>query len=102
VAFSDADEATTRRRPALAAAVPEGRDQFGIVRVLMVTSARQGSRPFDVPVSDPRGTGLSHACVVRVAKVAVLGARLAERIGALGVPDREAVRAGLLDLLGRA
>jgi mRNA interferase MazF len=99
VAFPYADEATSRRRPALVVAVPEAHDQLGIVWVLMITSARHMSLPFDVPVCDLRGTGLSHACVVRVTKVAVLDARLAERIGALGVAGRDAVRGNMLNLL---
>jgi len=105
VAYPYADEVTTRRRPALVAAVPEVHDQFGILWMLMITSARHAAWPFDAPVSDLAGTGLSHACVVRSAKVAVLDARLVERIGVLGVADREAVRNGLssvlTDVLGR-
>ena len=48
---------------------------------------------------DLGGSGLSHACVVRTAKIAVLDAQLAVRIGVLASADRAKVRQNLRDLL---
>lgn len=99
VDFPYADAARTRRRPALVVAAPAADDRVSILWVLMITSASQGLRPSDVPVSDlPRG-GLSHACVVRVSKIATLDARLASRIGELAPPDRVKVAAHVREAL---
>jgi len=100
VDFPFADEATTRRRPALVIATPSATDTFSILWVLMITSAARGRWPLDIPISDLRLGGLSHACVVRTSKVTTLDARLAIRIGELAVADRAKVAACLSDLLG--
>jgi mRNA interferase MazF len=100
VDFPFADEATTRRRPALVVATPSATDSFSIVWVLMITSAAQGRWPLDVPISDLRLGGLTHACVIRSSKVTALDARLAVRIGELGATDRAKVAACLRELLG--
>ena len=99
VDFPYADQAATRRRPALIVAVPDIHDDFAILWLLMITSARHMPWPFDVPVSDLRGTGLSHGCVVRTAKIAVLDAQLAVRIGELATADRTQVRENLREVL---
>ena len=102
VDFPCADQATTRRRPALVIAAPAATDAFSIVWVLMITSAAQGHWPLDVPISDLHRGGLSHACVVRVSKVTTLDARLATRIGDLAMSERAQVSACLAELLGNA
>lgn len=98
--FPFADQAATRRRPALAIAAPAATDAFSILWVLMITSAARERWPLDVPISDLRLGGLTHACVVRVGKVATLDSRLAARIGELSVADRAKVAACLSELLG--
>jgi mRNA interferase MazF len=102
VDFPFADEATTRRRPALVIAAPATTSAFSVVWVLMITSAAQGPWPLDVPISDLRRGGLSRACVVRTSKVATLDSRLATRIGELAAGDRAKVAACLTDLLRTA
>lgn len=100
--FLFADQDTTRRRPALVVAAPAATDPFAVLWVLMITSAAHERWPLDVPISDLGLGGLSHACVVRVRKVATLDQRMATRIGELSTFDRSEVAAGLRTLLGSA
>jgi mRNA interferase MazF len=100
VDFPFADEAATRRRPALVIAAPSATDAFSIVWVLMITSANRGLWPLDVPVSDLGRGGLPHACVVRTSKVATFDSRIADRIGELAEPDRAKVSAAVRAILG--
>jgi mRNA interferase MazF len=102
VDFPFADEATTRRRPALVIATPAATDAFCIIWVLMITSAAQGRWPTDVPISDLRRGGLSHPCVVRTSKITALDSRLATPIGDLAATDRGRVAVYLNDLLATA
>ena len=99
VYFSFADAARTRPRPALVVAIPEVPGDFGVLWVVMITSAPRGTWPLDVPVSDLTLGGLDHACVVRISKITVLDARLAVRIGVLSEVDRTKVRGGLWAVL---
>ncbi len=99
VDFPFADQAATRRRPALVLAAPAATDAFAVLWVLMITSAARERWPLDVPISYLPLGGLSHACVVRVSKVTTLDARLAARIGELSTPDRLEVASGLRTLL---
>ncbi len=100
VDFPFADQATTRRRPALVIAAPPAIEAFSVLWVLIITSAARGRWPLDVPISDLHTGGLSHACVVRTAKVTTLDSRLAARIGELSAADRAKVGACLGKLLG--
>jgi mRNA-degrading endonuclease toxin of MazEF toxin-antitoxin module len=99
VDFPFADEATTRRRPALVIANAPANDVFSILWIVMITSARHGQWPLDVPVSDLAIGGLSHACVVRTSKITGLDSRLATRIGTLAVADQGRVSRGLRTIL---
>jgi mRNA interferase MazF len=99
VEFPFADQAAMRRRPALVIATPDIGQDFGIVWLLMITSARHTRWPSDVAVTQLPGTGLAHACVVRSAKVATVDARLVTRIGTLAAVDRKAVRDSLAGLM---
>jgi mRNA interferase MazF len=101
VDFPYADQPAKRRhRPALVIAVRRIDDRVAILWLLMITSARHSAWPHDAPVTALRGTGLPRTCIVRVAKVAVLEAQLAWKIGTLAVADRARVRDGLATLLG--
>ena len=101
VDFPYADEPTIRRhRPALVIAVQWVDERVRILWLLMITSARHSAWPYDSPITLLAGTGLLRPCIVRVAKIAVLEARLAVRIGALAAADRAGVRDGLRALLG--
>jgi mRNA-degrading endonuclease toxin of MazEF toxin-antitoxin module len=94
VDFPFADQPRTRRRPGLVVAVPAVQDDFAILWVLMITSAR-APWPHGVAISDLGRGGLDHPCVVRTSKIAVLDTRLTIRIGELSRPDRVKVRTGL-------
>lgn len=100
VDFPFADEAATRRRPALVIAAPSVTDAFSIIWVLMITSANRGPWPLDVPVSDLRRGGLPHACVVRTSKIATFDSRIADWIGELAEADRAKVSAAVRTILG--
>ncbi len=100
VDFPFADQAATRRRPALVIGTPSATDAFSLLWVLMITSATRGLWPLDVPVSDLQRGGLPHACAVRTSKVATFDVRLAELIGDLAEEDRGKVSAGLRTILG--
>lgn len=65
----------------------------------MISSARHAPWPHDVPITVLPGTGLSHAGVIRTAKIATFDAKLAVRIGALGTQDRGKVKAGIKEIL---
>ena len=98
-----ADEPSVRRhRPALVIAVVPVDEDPAILWLLMITSARHSAWPHDAPVTVLAGTGLSHPCIVRVAKAAVLESRFAARIGSLGDADRACVRHGLAAVLAPA
>ena len=104
VDFPFADENSLRLRPALVIASAPATDDFAILWVLMITSAgqaqgRAGRWPGDVAISDLQLGGLSRPCVVRTGKVTSLDQRLAVRIGALALDDREGVASYLRDLL---
>ena len=100
VDFPFADEARTRRRPALVIAHLPATERFSIVWTLMITSATRGVWPGDVPVTDLDLGGLPRPSMVRSGKVAALDARLVERIGALSEGDRGRVAACVREALG--
>jgi len=101
VEFPHADDPAIRRhRPALVIAVESADARVRVLWLLMITSARHSAWPYDSPITLLPATGLPRPCIVRVAKIAVLEARLAVRIGALAAVDRAGVREGLRALLG--
>ena len=59
IALPHADTAAGSVRPGLAIATPAATDTFGIVWLLMTTSARHAGWPDDVAVDDPASAGLS-------------------------------------------
>ncbi len=89
-----------RHRPALVITVRTVDERLVILWLLMITSARHSAWPHDAPITVLEGTGLPRPCIVRVAKVAALEARLALKVGTLAVADRARVRDGLSALLG--
>ena len=95
VPFPYTDRAVQQRRPALVVAVPDAPETPELLWVLMVTSTANRGWPGDVAVADLRAAGLPAPSVVRSAKIAIIEARDAERIGRLQVQDCELVRAAL-------
>jgi mRNA interferase MazF len=102
VDFLYADSAAGGVRPGLAIATPAATDTFGIVWILMITSARHARWPDDVAVDDLAAAGLSHASVIRTGKIAAIDARLLATIGRLAKPNRAAVTERLIRHLGLA
>lgn len=91
VPFPYADRPVRQRRPALVVAADAVQANHCLIWVLMITSADNRGWPDDVVVSDLEKSGLPAPSVVRTAKVAVIDARDAERLGALPASDRAEV-----------
>jgi len=91
VAFPFADSTARRNRPGLVISAPNVHERFGILWVLMITSANRAAWPGDVPINDLSAAGLPVPCVIRTAKIATIDARLAEPVGHLSERDRAPV-----------
>jgi len=102
VGFPLVDTNTVRVRPGLVIATPSATDTFGIVWVLMITSARHQRWPDDIVISDLSSTGLPHPSVIRTGKIAAIDSRVAAPVGRLTEADREAVRQRLKQHFGPA
>ena len=99
VPFPYADRPAQQHRPALVVARHEQPGSPALLWVMMITSATHQRWSDDIAVSDLLMAGLPAASIVRVAKIATIEARDAERIGCLSVADRPAVRAQIAVLL---
>jgi mRNA interferase MazF len=96
VEFPFVEGMESKRRPALVISSDRLRQEHGLYWTLMITTAKAGQRPEDVPVSNLERAGLSVPCVVRVPRIAAIGERdIARRIGDLAPKDRFAVSAFL-------
>jgi len=84
VPFPYSDRLAEKRRPAV---VISNRklQTLGLVWIVMITSADNPSWPGDVPISDPKRTGLPAPSIMRLAKLACID------------PSRVIRRAGRLD-----
>ncbi len=102
VDFPYADETVARPRPALVIATPAATPAFGMVWVLMITSARHASWPQDVPITNLPATGLPRPSLIRTAKIATIDDRLVTAVGRLSDLDQRAVAACLKRHLGTA
>ena len=97
--FPYADRPVRQRRPALVVAAPGLQAHHSLVWGLMITSADNRGWPTDVTVSDLGTAGLPAPSVVRTAKIAVIDARDAERLGTLPTADQASVTACLSEHL---
>ncbi|WP_448187238.1 type II toxin-antitoxin system PemK/MazF family toxin [Azospirillum sp. sgz301742] len=102
VPFPYTDRPVRQRRPALVVAAGNLQTNHSLAWVLMITSAENRGWPSDVPLSDLDAAGLPSPSVLRTAKLAVIDARDAERLGTLAVADRPAVAAQLAEHLSAA
>jgi len=89
--FPYTDRPVRQRRPALVVAAGDLLARHNLIWVVMITSAENRGWPSDVTVTDIAAAGLPVASVIRTAKIAVVEARDAERLGALPPGDRAAV-----------
>jgi mRNA-degrading endonuclease toxin of MazEF toxin-antitoxin module len=93
------DRPIRQYRPALVVAAGTLQTAHGLLWVLMITSADNRRWRGDVTVSDLAIAGLPAPSVVRCAKIAIIEARDAERIGRLPRSDRAKVATGLRQTL---
>jgi mRNA interferase MazF len=99
VAFPFADSPIHRNRPALVISTPDVHERFGVLWVLMITSAERTRWPGDITISDLAEAGLPVPCVVRTEKIATIDTRFAELAGRLSEQDRADVVRSLRRLL---
>jgi mRNA interferase MazF len=97
VPFPYTDRPVRQRRPALVVAAGELLAEHGLLWLAMITSAANRGWPGDVPVSDLQSAGLPIRSIIRVAKIATIEARDAEKLGVAA----EADRAGVAQYLNR-
>ena len=96
VPFPYADRLAEKRRPALVVSAPALQKRFGLVWLMMITSADNPAWDCDVAISDLKLAGLPAPSVVRPAKIAAVdAARILRRIGKLGAKDAKKVTAAL-------
>ena len=99
VPFPYTDRPVRQRRPALVVAANGIQREHGLLWVVMITSAENRGWPGDVEVTNLTMAGLPAESVVRIAKIATIEAKEAERIGSLPPADRVAVAGYLLTAL---
>jgi mRNA interferase MazF len=102
VPFPYTDRPVRQHRPAIVVAAGRLETAYGLLWVLMITSAENRPWNDDVPVSDLATSGLPAPSVVRCAKIATIDARDAERIGTLPRADRKKVAERLIQMLTAA
>ena len=81
VPFPSTNRPTRQSRPALVVSTGSGNDTLSLPWVVMVTSAENRARPGDVALADPSATGRPAPSLVRTAKIAIIEARAAARLG---------------------
>jgi mRNA interferase MazF len=100
VPFPYTDRPIRQRRPAVVIAAGEIEEVYGLLWLLMITSAENRGWEGDVMVSDLGAAGLPASSIVRPAKIATVGASDAVPLGVLAAPDRVAVAVYLRRVLG--
>lgn len=102
VPFPYADRLAEKRRPALVVSAPGLQKSFGLVWLMMITSADNPAWDCDVAISDLKLAGLPAPSVVRPAKIATVDAtRILRRIGKLAAKDGRRVKDGMRELIAR-
>jgi mRNA interferase MazF len=91
VPFPYTDRPIRQRRPALVVAAGDLLAEHGLLWLAMITSAANRGWPGDVPVSDLEAAGLPIPSIIRVAKIATIEARDAEKLGVAAQADRAGV-----------
>src|SRR5580765_3625510 len=80
VPFPYTDRPIRQRRPALVVAAGDLLAEHGLLWLAMITSAANRSWPGDVPVTNLEAAGLPIPSIIRVAKIATIEARDAEKL----------------------
>jgi mRNA-degrading endonuclease toxin of MazEF toxin-antitoxin module len=81
VPFPYTDRSTRQFRPALVVSGPHAQDRYGLIWVVMITSAENRRWPDDLPVTRLADTGLPAPSIIRSAKIATIDATQATRLG---------------------
>lgn len=101
--FPYTDRFAEKHRPALIVSGDTLHSGYGLLWVVMITSAENPSWNCDVPISDLRRAGLRAPSVVRPAKIAcVEPRRVVRRVGTLGRREAAAVERQLAAFTARA
>lgn len=98
VPFPFVDSPKTKRRPALIISRKDF-NHHGHSICAMITTKHQPAWPGDFAVNDLKRAGLPRACIVRPKLFTLDNRLIAERLGQLGVPDRDAVRSALAGVM---
>ena len=94
VAFPFIEGTDAKRRPALVVSSERLRSEHNVYWIAMITTAKSGTRPDDIPIADPQSVGLPEACVIRLARLTTVGeSQIARRIGEIKTKERNAVSA---------
>jgi len=99
VPFPYTDSSTRQFRPALVVSGPHVQDRYGLIWVVMITSAANRRWPDDVPITRLSGTGLPAPSIIRPAKIATIDAAQAARLGRVSADLRSKVMARIGQLL---
>ena len=102
VPFPYTDRPVRQRRPALVIANETRDTAAGLLWVLMITSAENRGWSGDVGISDLASTGLPVPSIVRTAKIAMIDAADAEKLGSLPKTDSQKIAAKLMEQLSDA
>ncbi len=99
VPFPYADKFAEKKRPALVVSASKMAVQYGLVWLVMITSASNVRWDCDVEIENLSAAGLPAPSLVRPVKMATVDvARIARRIGRLSAPDASAMKARLRGL----
>ncbi|MFQ5984770.1 MAG: type II toxin-antitoxin system PemK/MazF family toxin [Alphaproteobacteria bacterium] len=83
-----------KKRPAVIVSTDALHAAHGVYWTVMITTAKAGIRPEDIPVTDHRKAGLPEDCVIRVPRLTTLSdAQVSHRRGSIAPKDRYAVTA---------
>jgi mRNA interferase MazF len=102
VPFPYIDKPVRQHRPALVIAAGQLAEDYGLLWVVMITSAANRGWAGDVPIADLSAAGLPIPSIVRPTKIATIDARDAESLGNLSPSDRTTVAECLRRLLTAA
>lgn len=94
VQFPFLEGTEAKRRPAVIVSSDRLHTEHGVYWIAMITTAKSGRRPNDIPVTNRERAGLPEDCVIRVARLAAVGdGQLARRLGDITPKDRTAIAA---------
>ena len=92
--FLEGDQA--KRRPGLVLSTPELERRHGLCWIAMITTAKAGIKPDDIPITDHQYAGLPEDCVIRPTRLTTLSeTQINRRLGSIRPKDRNAVIASI-------